>query len=149
MATFVEILVAKYIFHSPSLGTKIVAAWSTAMFWEMFTHPCKCKLLLKLRLDVVLGDSSGSLPMFLNMLIWKSSTIQFNISGKISAQRFEMSPQWFFLSVNLRKFSLPVIYLKCIYEWQEDHPFNIQKIVFIDTTIRKLGQYFANTCEWI
>ena len=28
----------------------MVAAWSTAMFWEVFAHPCKCKLLLKLRL---------------------------------------------------------------------------------------------------
>ena len=39
--------------------TKMVAAWSTALFWEVFTHPCKCKPLLKLRLDVVLGDSSA------------------------------------------------------------------------------------------
>ena len=52
-------------------------------------------IIIKLRLDVVSGDSSGPLPMFANMLILKSLTIQFNISGKISAQRFEISPQWF------------------------------------------------------
>ena len=37
----------------------MAVAWNTAMFHEVFTHPCKCKLLL--RLDVVLGDSNGQL----------------------------------------------------------------------------------------
>ena len=43
----------------------------------------------------MLRDSSGPLLLFANMLIWKSLTIQFNICGKISAQIFEISSQWF------------------------------------------------------
>ena len=46
----------------------MVAAWSTAMFWEMFAHLCKYKSLLKLRLDVVLGDSCVLLSLLANML---------------------------------------------------------------------------------
>ena len=69
MATFVEILVAKYIL-SLVAGTKIVAAWNTAMFWEVVSHPCKCKLQLKLRLDAVLGDSSAPLSVLANIFSW-------------------------------------------------------------------------------
>ena len=43
----------------------------------------------------MLRDSSGPLLLFENILIRKSLTIQFNICGKISAQVFEISSQWF------------------------------------------------------
>ena len=59
-----------YIFFTHSLtGTKL----------GVFAHPCKCKLLLKLRLDVVLGDLCAPLSVLTNtcmlillMLISKS-----------------------------------------------------------------------------
>ena len=37
------------------------------MFCKVFSHPCKCKLLLKLRLDVVLGDSNALLSVLADM----------------------------------------------------------------------------------
>ena len=36
------------------------------MFWEVISHPYKCKFLLKLKLDVVLGDSSAPLSALAN-----------------------------------------------------------------------------------
>ena len=46
------------------------------------------------------------------------------------------------------KLLVPVIYLTYIYEWQEDHPGNIQTNYsnFIETTIHKVGEHFANPC---
>ena len=62
-----------------------------AMFWEVFAYLSQCYLLLKLRLDVVLGDSSAPLSLLAN--------IHFNKSGKISTQSLND-----FLSVSLKKF---------------------------------------------
>ena len=33
-------------------------------------HPCRCKLLLKLRLDIVLGESSAPLSVLANIFSW-------------------------------------------------------------------------------
>ena len=104
---FFNLLVGNFCFNLSfqiyfllAVGTKMVAAWSTAMFQKVFPHPCKCKLLLKFRLEGVWGDSTLYSTICVckyvqSMLKWKSLTIQFNISGKISAQSFEISPQWF------------------------------------------------------
>ena len=103
---FLNLLVGNFCFNlscqiyfSLAVGTKMVAPWSIAMFQQVFPHPCECKLLLKFRLDVV-RDSTLCSTICVSkyvqlMLKWKSLTIEFNISGKISAQRFEISPQWF------------------------------------------------------
>ena len=58
------------IYFSLAVGTKMVAAWSTVMFWEVFTHPRWCKLPLKLRLDVMWGDSGATLSVLANMFSW-------------------------------------------------------------------------------
>ena len=48
------------------------------------------------------------------------------------------------------KIWLPVIYLTCIYGWQEDHAVNIKTIVIsLKTTVNKLGECFANPHKWI
>ena len=84
---------SRQIYFSLTMGTKMVTAWSTAMFWEVFTYLCKCKLLSKLRLNVVWGDSSAPLSVLANMFSWCWCE---NLSQSSSTYlvRFEISPQW-------------------------------------------------------
>ena len=73
------------------------------------------------------------------MLIWQSLTIQFDISGKISRQRFEIQyhlngffdcqPEKFLCLIIGYNKNLITIYLTCIYEWLEYHRVNNQTIV--------------------
>ena len=60
---------------------------------------------IKLRLDVVSGDSSGPLPMFANMLILKSLTISSTYLARSQLIDLKYHPNGF-LSFNLKKFSV-------------------------------------------
>ena len=45
------------------------------------------------------------------------------------------------------KIWVPVIYLTYVYEWQEDHPVNIQTMAISLKPQIKLGEHFANPCQ--
>ena len=123
------------IYFSFAVGTKMVAAWSTAVFWEMFPHPHKCKIKISHCVRRLKSSTICVSKYVQLMLIWKSLTIQFIISVKISTQRFEISPGWLsecqpekVLCLFIRYYDIMILDT-IIYEWQEDHPVNIQTIV--------------------
>ena len=101
----------------------------------------------------MLGDSSAPLSVLANTFSWcwfenlEQLSSTYLERSQLKDLKYHLNG---LLSDNLKKFSVqlldsmkiwsPVIYLTCIYGWQEDHAVNIQTIVIsLKTTVNKLG----------